>query len=393
MPEGRAREDANPRDQGSDPGMGCGPGMGPNVGMGSDPAVGSHPGMAQQVTRFSDYLVAERGLSANTVSTYAVQVRSFLAFLSERGKGAPGADAADVSAWLAHRRAEGMDPRTLGKATSAIRGYFRFLVLEGECASNPARLLDPQRLRQSMPRVLKAEEVERLLAACEGETPQAIRDRALYELVYSCGLRVSEATGLTLGRVALGERMVRVLGKGSRERMVPVGEQAVRRLKEYLSQARPSLAGRRRVDWLFLARGGRRLSRGMVWKNLRRAALRAGLDAKVHTLRHSFATHLLQGGADLRSVQEMLGHADIATTQIYTHVSQEVLRRTHEEFHPRGRDPAKQGSDAIRGRTAAEPRETTTRGRSAAKRGEDAIRRRDSERRDSNLPPGEADRP
>ncbi len=198
-------------------------------------------------------------------------------------------------------------------------------------------LLDPQKQRLSIPRVLKPEEVEQLLAACHGETPQAIRDRALYELVYSCGLRVSEATALTLDRVALGERVVRVMGKGSRERMVPIGERAVRDLKEYLAKGRPYLAGKRRVNWVFLARGGRRLSRGMVWKNLKRAAALAGLDSKVHTLRHSFATHLLQGGADLRSVQEMLGHADISTTQIYTHVSQELLKRTHEQFHPRGR--------------------------------------------------------
>ncbi|HTP58067.1 MAG TPA: tyrosine-type recombinase/integrase, partial [Spirochaetia bacterium] len=160
---------------------------------------------------------------------------------------------------------------------------------------------------------------------------------ALFELIYSCGLRVTEAIDLTIDRVSLPQKVVRVMGKGSRERLVPLGERARAELSAYLSRVRPRLMKGKAVSWLFLGRGGRKLSRKTVWKAFSRLAARAGIStSKVHSLRHSFATHLLQGGADLRSVQEMLGHADIGTTQIYTHVSQEVLKQTHREFHPRG---------------------------------------------------------
>jgi integrase/recombinase XerD len=190
------------------------------------------------------------------------------------------------------------------------------------------------------------EDIEKLLGAAAGDTLLGIRDRALFELIYSCGLRVSEAVGLTVERVSLREAALRVMGKGSRERIVPLGRRARDELERYLAEVRPVLVGRRHVDALFLGRGGRRLSRKTVWKTFKTLAAKAGIvpvpgrgsspSVKVHTLRHSFATHLLQGGADLRSVQELLGHADIATTQIYTHVSQEALKRTHREFHPRG---------------------------------------------------------
>ncbi|MGA2480560.1 MAG: tyrosine-type recombinase/integrase, partial [Spirochaetia bacterium] len=199
-----------------------------------------------------------------------------------------------------------------------------------------ARLMDPQRVNMRIPRYLAAEEIDKLLDACDPGRPLGVRDRALFELIYSCGLRVSEAVGLTVTRVSLPEAAVRVMGKGSRERMVPMGKRAKEELEKYLSTVRPVLAGRAPVDTLFLGRGGKKLSRKTVWRIFKRLALSAGLEGKVHTLRHSFATHLLQNGADLRSVQELLGHADIGTTQIYTHVSQEVLKRTHAEFHPRG---------------------------------------------------------
>jgi integrase/recombinase XerD len=285
---------------------------------------------------FADYLTAERGLSPTTVATYAAEARSFEAFLARSGRGAEQADAAEVEAYMTDRRVRDIDPRTLAKAASAIRSFYNFLVLEGRVEANPARLMEARRVAMRIPRYLTAEEIERLLDACDPLRPVGIRDRALFELIYSCGLRVSEAVGLTVGRVSLHEGAVRVMGKGSRERMIPLGERARTELDRYLAEARPALVGRAPVDTLFLGRGGRKLSRKTVWKSFKRLALHAGLEAKVHTLRHSFATHLLQGGADLRSVQELLGHADIGTTQIYTHVSQELLKRTHEEFHPRG---------------------------------------------------------
>jgi len=285
---------------------------------------------------FADYLSAERGLSPTTVATYASEARGFEAFLVRSGKEVTQADVRDVEAYMTERRVNNIDSRTLAKAASAIRSFYRFLVLEGRMEANPARLVDAQRVTMRIPRYLEEEEIQKLLDACEPGQPLGIRDRALFELIYSCGLRVSEAVGLTVDRVSISEGALRVMGKGSRERMVPLGERAKHQLELYLSSSRPALAGRAPANELFLGRGGRKLSRKTVWKTFKRLAVSAGLEAKVHTLRHSFATHLLQGGADLRSVQELLGHADIGTTQIYTHVSQEVLKRTHEEFHPRG---------------------------------------------------------
>jgi integrase/recombinase XerD len=295
------------------------------------------------VALFSDYLTTERRLSATTVVTYATEVRSFLAFMQDAGVSLAGAGAQEVSNYLIRRRVDNIDPRTLAKSASAIRSFYRFLVLEGHSETNPARLIDPAHVTARIPRYLAAEDVDTLLDACDPVSLLGRRDRALFELIYSCGLRVSEAVGLTVDRVSLPERAVRVMGKGSRERMVPMGERAYEQVKRYMSDVRPSLVGRTAVNAVFLGRGGKKLSRKTVWKSFKKLAAKAGLDGKVHTLRHSFATHLLQGGADLRSVQELMGHADISTTQIYTHVSQDVLKKTHAAFHPRGGSPAAPG--------------------------------------------------
>ena len=208
--------------------------------------------------------------------------------------------------------------------------------------------MDTPRLAARIPRYLPAEEIDALLDACDAAEPLGIRDRALFELIYSCGLRVTEAVQLTVERVSLEESVIRVLGKGGRERLVPLGERAKREIRHYLAESRPVLAGRRATSALFLGRTGRKLSRKTVWKTFKRLASAVGVDGKVHSLRQSFATHLLQGGADLRSVQELLGHADIGTTQIYTHVSQELLKRTHEEFHPRGGSRPDRGGESTR---------------------------------------------
>ncbi|HUI69431.1 MAG TPA: site-specific tyrosine recombinase [Spirochaetia bacterium] len=292
-------------------------------------------GLAAQ---FSEYLAAERGLSPLTVSTYTAEVRLFLDYLESQGRSVEKATLADVTGYIIKREVEGVDPRTLAKSSSAIRSFFQFLVLEGQSATNPARLLEAPRVAMRIPRFLQPHEVDQLLDACDASTPIGQRDRAIFELIYSCGLRVSEAIELTVERLSLAQKVVRVMGKGSRERLVPLGVRAKDELATYLATVRPQLLRKGAVvNWLFLGRGGRKLSRKTVWKTFARTAARAGIEtSKVHALRHSFATHLLQGGADLRSVQELLGHADIGTTQIYTHVSQDVLKRTHREFHPRG---------------------------------------------------------
>jgi integrase/recombinase XerD len=298
--------------------------------------------------QFGEYLAAERGLSPLTVSTYAAEVRLFLAFLEETGRDIEQTTIGDVTDYIIKRQVGGADPRTVAKSSSALRSFYRFLVLDGKSRGNPARLLDAPRTTTHIPRFLSPQEVDRLLAACPPVSPLAQRNRALFELIYSCGLRVSEAVDLTVERVSLAQKVVRVMGKGSRERLVPLGERAKKELAAYMSAVRPRLIRPgTATDWLFLGRGGRRLSRKTVWKAFMRLSAQAGLSiSKVHTLRHSFATHLLQGGADLRSVQELLGHADIGTTQIYTHVSEDVLKRTHQHFHPRG---GKSGADVSQG--------------------------------------------
>ena len=287
--------------------------------------------------RFGDWLAASQGLAPGTVAAYTADARAFISFLETAGKSPTDAAIGDVAAWAAARQLGGAEARTLAKASSALRSLFRFLVDEGLAEANPARLLDSPRVPMRIPRCLAPEEVDRLLACCDTTDPVGLRDAALFELVYSCGLRASEATDLTLERVSLAEGIVRVMGKGSRERLVPVGGRATAMLKRYLAEARPNLAqAGRPADALFLGRLGRKLSRKTVWRSFKRLAALAGLEGTAHTLRHSFATHLLSGGADLRSVQELLGHADIATTQIYTHVSQDALRRVHNTLHPRG---------------------------------------------------------
>jgi len=286
--------------------------------------------------RFSDWLAASQGLAPGTVAAYTADARAFIAFLETAGKSPADAAIGDVAAWAAARQVGGAEARTLAKASSALRSLFRFLVDEGFAGSNPARLLDAPRVPMRIPRCLAPAEVDRLLAGCDTGDPVGLRDAALFELVYSCGLRASEAVGLTMDRVSLAEGVVRVMGKGSRERLVPVGDRAKALLERYLADARPSLArAGRPCDALFLGRLGRGISRKTVWRAFKRLAALAGLEATAHTLRHSFATHLLSGGADLRSVQELLGHADISTTQVYTHVMQSRLKKTVEQHHPR----------------------------------------------------------
>ncbi len=290
---------------------------------------------------FADYLTAELVLSPNTVSAYAAEARAFLSFLSSEGKTAAKAEPGDVIGYIVKRQLDGADSRTVAKSLSAVRALFRFLVLEGTVVSNPARLVESPRTDHRIPRFFTTEEVDHLLSAgapsSAGAAVLDIRNAAVFELIYSSGLRASEAVDLTMERISLDEGIVRVMGKGSRERLVPLGERAKERLRLYLAEARPVLArGKKPQNYVFLGRGGRKLSRKVLWKNFKKLAAKAGLKGKVHTLRHSFATHMLSGGADLRSVQELLGHADITTTQIYTHVSQDALRRLHEEKHPRG---------------------------------------------------------
>ena len=291
------------------------------------------------LSEYEGYLRHELRLAARTVDTYAREARSLLLFLSARERTLAAAETTDVVDYLVAREGEGLDSRTMARVISSLRGLFQFLVLDERRATNPMSLIDSPRQVRRLPEVLRVDEVESILDAIDTKKPLGLRDRALFELIYSCGLRVSEASGLTLDNVFLEDRIVRVFGKGDKERLVPLGDQARDWLGFYLTRGRPRLVRvDRPTDRVFLNHLGTGLSRKGIWKRFRSLVAQTGVTAKVHTLRHSFATHLLEGGADLRSVQELLGHSDIATTQIYTHVDTGSLERIHGEFHPRERD-------------------------------------------------------
>jgi integrase/recombinase XerD len=284
---------------------------------------------------FEDHLRIERGLSRLTVETYIGECRMYFTYLKEAETEPEAAGSQTLIDYLLWRQLRGASQRTLAKSLSSLRGFYRFLVSEHVMKASPADVLEGPRLRQKIPRVFSVDQVERLFSAIDTSDPLGLRDRSLFELVYSCGLRVSEAVDLTMDRVFLSEAVLRITGKGDKERLVPVGEVAERWLKRYMREARPRLMGHRRQEHVFLSRRGTGLSRKGMWKRFKEIADAAGVDGKIHTLRHSFATHLLAGGADLRSVQELLGHSDIGTTQIYTHVGGDELRDHHRRFHPR----------------------------------------------------------
>ncbi|MGA2480487.1 MAG: site-specific tyrosine recombinase [Spirochaetia bacterium] len=286
---------------------------------------------------FGDYLLSERRLARKTIGTYTAGARSLVAYLARTGKTVSNAELSDITGFLVSGQIEGADARTVAKVASSLRSFFGFLVLEGVVKDNPARGLLTCHMTKRLPKVLSVAQVERLLDSCPTNKASGVRDRALFEIMYSCGLRESEAIGLTLSAVSLDQGFVRVIGKGDKERMIPLGERAAAAIQDYLTRSRPMLLKDERTDALFVSQWGRRLSRPMVWQAFRAICLRAGItDAHPHTLRHSFATHLLQGGADLRDIQELMGHENLTTTSIYAHVDPERLKKLHGRFHPRG---------------------------------------------------------
>jgi integrase/recombinase XerD len=291
---------------------------------------------------FLAYLELERGLSRNTLEAYRSDLLQFGAFLERRGVGVLEAAHGDLAAFLTEL-ASGSEARpavaaaTLQRKAACLRSFYRHLRREEIIAHDPTADLRGPRKSQRLPQVLTRDEVARLLAEPGGTEPRALRDRALLELMYACGLRASEAIGLQVGDVDVEEGVLRARGKGSKERLVPVGRQALAAVKAYLVKGRPALIGLRHETHLFVNQRGTGLTRQGLYKIVQGHAHRAGLDGKMspHTLRHTFATHLLAGGCDLRSLQEMLGHADLATTQMYTHLSAERLKDAYFRAHPR----------------------------------------------------------
>ena len=293
--------------------------------------------MEPLIDRFLEHLVVERGLAQNSLEAYQRDLTRYGSYLKGREKQVTTLDRAEVPRYLLDLRAAGLSPRSVARHLAAIRQFHRFLVREGHSTDDPTAHLESPRPWRRLPTVLSSEEVERLLALRAATSPQALRDHAMLEVLYASGLRVSELVGLRLADLDLSVGVVRILGKGDKERLVPLGEVAVASLRAYLAHGRPRLEKRLACPYVFLGRHGRGLTRQTFWQLLKRYVGTAGITKRVtpHTLRHSFATHLLERGADLRSVQLMLGHADIGTTQIYTHLSRAHLKAIYDKHHPR----------------------------------------------------------
>ncbi|KAF1686586.1 site-specific tyrosine recombinase XerD [Pseudoxanthomonas broegbernensis] len=301
---------------------------------------------ARAIGRFVEAAWAEHGLARQSQDAYRRDLEQFARWRDGAGGGLEGADRATLFDYLAWRHAHGYQPRSNARLRASLRAFYAHLVRLGVRADDPAALLDPPRLPRSLPKALTESQVEALLAAPDVDTPEGLRDRAMLELMYAAGLRVSELVGLPANAVNLRQGVVRVLGKGGKERLVPLGEESQDWLERYLAQARPRLAGGKPVPAdaagnvpLFLTSARRAPTRQAYWQSIKRHAAAAGIDPRTatpHGLRHSFATHLLNRGADLRVLQLLLGHASLSTTQIYTLVARQHLQRLHARHHPRG---------------------------------------------------------
>lgn len=295
--------------------------------------------MDQYLDLFLDYLVVEKGLSPRTLDAYGRDLVRYLTFLQhEKIDQLDDISAALVLRFLTRLKEEGLVPRSRARVLVALRGWHKFLLNEQYCRSNPTVQIEAPRALHPLPHTLSPSEVEELLAAPRGDEPLELRDRAMLEILYATGLRVSELVALRQTNLQLDAGFLSTLGKGNKERIIPLGDVAIAELLRYLQHGRPALAKTTPNPCLFLNRSGKGLTRQGFWKIIRRRARAAGIGKKIspHTLRHSFATHLLENGADLRAVQTLLGHADISTTQIYTHVSRERLKKLHRQHHPRG---------------------------------------------------------
>lgn len=296
-----------------------------------------HP--AFRMEPFLDYLTFERGLSARTLEAYQSDLGKLLRFLEERKVADPeDITTRDLREFIFHLKGRELAPATIRRSISSVKGYFSFLLEEGILEQDPSEGLEAPRVGRKLPDVLGVEEVARILEAPDPDHPMYWRDRSILETLYATGMRVSEMVDLKLTELDLEEGICTVFGKGSKERIVPLGRPAQRALERYLRQLRPRLDRGKGRGAVFLNQRGEPLSRVAIWNLVRKNAERGGIiqDVSPHTFRHSFATHLLEGGADLAAVQELLGHADISTTQIYTHVDREYLREVHRSFHPRG---------------------------------------------------------
>ncbi len=294
-----------------------------------------NPSQSVLIDDYEGYLTVELRLSDTTISDYIREIRLFAEYLSHDGLDSLTIDSLGIIAYMQFRTDAGLHTRTLAKVIAIVRSFFRFLEYEELRDDNPALTIELPKLSRPLPNVLTVDEIDTIFAQINVSTHLGMRDRALFELIYSCGLRVSEAVGLEMRNLFFDEGLIRVIGKGDKERVIPFGKIARYWLDRYLTQDRMHLLTPKKITYkLFVNKNGTGLTRKGAWKQFKKYCLSAGIEAKIHTLRHSYATHLLINGADLRVVQELLGHADISTTQIYTHISVEDLRKKHETSLP-----------------------------------------------------------
>ncbi|MDZ7264985.1 MAG: site-specific tyrosine recombinase XerD [candidate division KSB1 bacterium] len=297
--------------------------------------------MQNALEEFINFMIVERNLAANTIEAYASDLNKYLGFLLERGsKNWNDVQPADLIAFITHLHKERLSSLTISRNLSAIRMFHRFLLSENIITADPSEHINAPRLAQKLPQVLDQYEMELLLQQPDTTTVLGLRDQALLEFAYATGVRVSELISVKLSDLFFSDQLVRILGKGSKMRMIPIGERAMLAVEAYCQHSRPLLVKADAPSTLFVNNRGRKLTRMGFWKILRRYVLAAGITKPVspHTIRHSFATHLIEGGADLRAVQEMLGHVYISSTQIYTHLDRDYLREVHRTYHPRERD-------------------------------------------------------
>ncbi len=293
---------------------------------------------AAEIEAFLDSLWMEKGASKHTLAAYGTDLRGLSAYLQAHNGCLLHACRADLMAYLSYRIEGGAQPRSMARLLSSLRRFYQKLLLQRRISVDPSEDVAAPKLGRSLPKSLTESDVERLLMAPNIKDALGLRDRAMLEILYACGLRVTELVSLQLSQLSLGQGLVRVTGKGDKERLVPMGEECLSWLEDYLLDGRPEILGGRKVTSLFVTRRGAAMTRQAFWYLIKRYALKAGIDASLspHTLRHAFATHLLNHGADLRVLQMLLGHSDLSTTQIYTHVAQERLKSLHAKHHPRG---------------------------------------------------------
>jgi len=291
------------------------------------------------VKSYTDYLAGDRGFSSNTINAYEGDINQFIRYITSRKKRITRVDELDITQFIKHISNPGLASTTLSRKLSSLKSFFRFLIEEDKIKEDPTTVLESPQIIRKLPSFLEIKEIVEILKQPDLSTPLGIRDRAALELLYACGLRISELLDLKIENIDFDEKFLICYGKGGKERVIPIGQYAINYLTLYLTKVRGKLDKGKSDGVLFLSNRGKRMSRMGFWKRFKGYCNRMGLEKKVtpHTFRHSFATHLLEGGADLRVVQTLLGHNDISTTQIYTHITKDYLRKVIRDFHPRGR--------------------------------------------------------